>query len=483
MAWDGRAIPLEPTTHLHDPGVPLIMIDAQSTSMITIMELAEKYDVPVPRYTSYPTAPNFSTSVDDQQYREWLRELPNENPISLYIHIPFCDEMCWFCGCYTKVVRRYAPIATYLEALYAEIRLVSGYPSRPIPVRQLHVGGGSPSVLLATDWQRLMNTLHEYFDLTNISEVAVEIDPRDIKEGYIGSLAQSGVTRVSIGIQDFDLAVQQAINRVQPLSIVEDVVSSLRQHNINAINIDLMYGLPGQTVDTVQAMINHTIRLAPSRVALFGYAHVPWIRRHQRMINAAELPNAANRIAQLIVGTHALCRAGYQSIGLDHFAQPGDQLSVALEEGRLRRNFQGYSSDESATVLGLGASAISSLPQGYAQNVVPLAAYRRVVTAGCLPVARGVKVTKNDRLRREVIEQLMCLMEVNLADLCDKYGVDTALFSEEQLALAAMATDGLVDLTENRVRVTNLGRPFVRIIAAVFDAHLSLRAGMHSRAV
>lgn len=445
--------------------------------------LAEKYDRAVPRYTSYPTAPHFRPMADDATYRGWLDELDPAQPLSLYFHIPFCDEMCWFCGCYTKIVNRYEPVRRYLDALEAEIALIADALSGPFRAQHLHWGGGSPTMLQAPDWLELTERLRRAFTLTADAELAVEIDPRDATEEYIAALGEAGVNRASIGVQDFHPDVQAAVNRHQPFAVVERVCGWLRGHGIAAINLDLMYGLPHQTVERVEAMVDLAVRLEPARVALFGYAHVPWMKSHQRLIDEATLPGTAERWRQNAAAGRRLQEHGLVPIGLDHFARPDDPLAVAAAHRRLHRNFQGYTTDAAATLLGLGASAIGSLPQGYVQNLMPLKDYREAVFSGRLPVARGLALGDDDRLRGEIIERLMCDLAVDAAAVCERHGAEPAVLDPALGALAPLAADGLIEVEGRRVAVTEAGRPFVRLAAAAFDAYLGTGQARHSRAV
>jgi oxygen-independent coproporphyrinogen-3 oxidase len=445
--------------------------------------LAEKYDRPVPRYTSYPTAPHFRPTTDDATYRAWLADLDPKQPLSLYFHIPFCDEMCWFCGCYTKIVNRYEPIRQYLDALEAEIALVAEALPGAFRAQHLHWGGGSPTMLEPDDWLALTASLRAAFAFTADAELAVEIDPRDAREEYIAALAAAGVNRVSIGVQDFDPEVQAAVNRHQPFAVVERVCGWLRRHGIGAINLDLMYGLPHQTVERVVAMVDLAMRLDPARVALFGYAHVPWMKSHQKMIDEAALPGPRERWRQCAAAASLLEAYGLQPVGLDHFARADDPLAVAVAKGRLHRNFQGYTTDAAAILLGFGASAIGSLPRGYVQNVMPLKDYREAVFAGRLPVARGLTLGPDDRLRGEIIERLMCDLEVDAAAICRRHETDPRALDAAFASLQPLAADGVVRVEGTRVVVTGEGRPFVRLAAAAFDAYLGTGQARHSRAV
>jgi len=451
--------------------------------MTASLQHAEKYDLRVPRYTSYPTAPHFTAEVDSATYGAWLSQLDQDAPLSVYVHIPFCDEMCWFCGCWTKIVKRYEPIRSYLDALHGEIRLIASLLPARMTLRHLHFGGGSPTMLAPADWLALTGLLGRSFTLADGCEIAVELDPRDTTEAYVAALAEAGVTRVSIGVQDFDAEVQRAINRHQPFEVVERVTGWLRHHGIGEINLDLMYGLPHQTVTKVEAMVDLSLRLAPARVALFGYAHVPWMKSHQKLIDETALPDTQERLRQFDAAAARLLAAGYIAVGLDHFARPDDALGAALVAGRLRRNFQGYTTDDAPILLGFGASAIGTLPQGYVQNTQPLADYRRSIEAGRLPTARGVALSADDRLRRAIIERLMCTLRVDLHDLCREHGFAISTFEAEQRRLISLAADGLVDLQDGRLTVTETGRRFVRIVAAAFDAYLQPGVARHSRAV
>ncbi|MFO1127358.1 MAG: oxygen-independent coproporphyrinogen III oxidase [Rhodospirillales bacterium] len=446
-------------------------------------ELARKYDLRVPRYTSYPTAPHFSAAVDAGQYRRWLGALDPSVPLSLYLHIPFCDEMCWFCGCYTKIVQRYQPIRAYLDALMAEVSLLAEALPDRFGVRHLHWGGGSPTMLAPDDWLQLVACLRRHFHIRDGAELAVEVDPRDATEAYIAALAAAGVNRVSIGVQDFAPDVQEAINRRQPYEVVARVCGWLRGHGITRINLDLMYGLPRQTRDGVVRMVRQAASLDPARVALFGYAHVPWMKSHQKLIDEAALPDAAERFNQATAAATELQGLGFVAVGLDHFARTDDDLARALAGDRLHRNFQGYTTDEAPVLLGLGASAIGALPDGYAQNTAPLRDYGEAVAAGRLPIGRGIVLSEDDRPRREIIEQLMCTLTVDVAAIARRHGLTAAAFADDIDALAPYVADGLVHLDGHRVTVTAAGRPFTRVVAATFDAYLERGQARHSRAI
>ena len=445
--------------------------------------LIAKYGGPVPRYTSYPTAPHFGTAVGPADYGAWLAALPAEVRLSLYVHIPFCDTLCWFCGCHTKIVRRYEPVAAYFEVLIAELRLVAERLGRPRPVSHVHLGGGSPTILRGHDHARLADALAGAFALEADAEIAIEIDPRGIAAADIAALAAAGVTRASIGVQDFEPQVQQAINRIQPFEETAAVVGMLRGAGIERLNLDLMFGLPHQSVETLSRTLEQAMTLQPSRIALFGYAHVPQMKTHQRLMPEDALPGPAERWAQSEAAAEFLVAAGYRRIGLDHFARPDDSLTRALDKGRLRRNFQGYTDDAAPALLGLGASSIGELPQGYVQNQVPMRAYAEAIGAGALATAKGIALDGEDRLRRAVIERLMCDLSVDLDALCAEHGADAAGFDGELARLDGMARDGLVQRRGREIRVPEEGRALLRSVACVFDSYLGRGQARHSQAV
>jgi oxygen-independent coproporphyrinogen III oxidase len=446
-------------------------------------ELLAKYAKPVPRYTSYPTAPHMHAAVGPTAHAQWLAAVPCATPLSLYLHIPFCDSLCWFCGCHTKIVARYEPVAEYLALLAREIDLVAARLGAARPVRHIHLGGGSPTIMAADDLVALSERLRARFDVCDDAELAVEIDPRGLDRARVTALARAGATRASIGVQDVNPVVQRAINRVQPLEGTARAMAWLRDAGIDAINVDLMYGLPHQSLDHVKRTVDAVLALAPDRVALFGYAHVPWMKRHQRLIPTSALPDADLRWAQFAVAAGMLGDAGYEAIGLDHFALAGDPLAIALREGRLHRNFQGYTTDGAATLLGFGASAIGALPQGMVQNAVPIHAWGEAVAGGRLATTRGFALDDEDRLRAAVIEALMCHLRVDLAPLCRAFGRPADHFAAEILMLEPLAADALVVIDGWQLQVPQAARPMLRTVCAVFDAYLQPSETRHARAI
>lgn len=445
--------------------------------------LIERYDLRVPRYTSYPTAPHFGPSVDGAVYAKWLGELKPETEVSLYLHIAYCAQMCWFCGCHTKATKRYAPVQRYMKALHAEVDLIAGRLPARMKLRHVHLGGGSPTVLKPKDLKHLFSHLRERFDVLADAEISIELDPRTTTIDYVKVMADVGVTRASVGVQDFDPLVQKTINRIQSAPLTARVIGWLRGYGIDAINMDLCYGLPHQTVTSLLETIDLALEMTPARIALFGYAHVPWMKRHMRLIPMDSLPDMRARWAQYEAAERHLTQAGYVAVGLDHFARPDDTLAEAATAGKLHRNFQGYTTDDAPVLIGLGASAIGSMPQGYVANEVAIERYISDVHEGVLPIKRGVAVTQDDCLRRAIIEQLMCRMEVDLDEVAARFGVSGDGFARELSALAGLETDQIVRRDGHRLFMTDAGKPLVRAVCAVFDSYLVSGQARHSTAV
>ena len=443
----------------------------------------ERLAAPVPRYTSYPTAPHFHAGVTSETYRRWLGALPDEASLSLYLHIPFCDTLCWFCGCATKIVRRYEPIASYLKVLRSEMAEVGGAVPSSARVSAVHWGGGSPSILTAGDIVRLMDGTRERFAFASDAEFAIEIDPRGLDTERIDALAASGVTRVSIGVQDFDPAVQVSINRVQTVDETRGVIDAFRERGVRSLNIDAIYGLPGQGLRELLGSLREVVRMAPDRIALFGYAHVPWMRTHQKMIPEDKLPSVVERHAMAETAAAFLLGEGYERIGIDHFAKPDDAMALATRAGALSRNFQGYTVDDPHALLGLGASSISRTPHGYAQNAASAGEYARRVEAEGLAVTRGLELGDDDVIRAHVIERLMCDLRFDGRSLYERFGLSAMPLIAEARAICAEDRDGLTQATDTGFVVTPKGRPFVRTVAAKFDAFLNGARARHSAAV
>ena len=446
-------------------------------------ELIEKFAAPVPRYTSYPTAPHFNTAVTSDVYRQWLGALPQASRLSLYLHVPFCDRLCWFCGCHTKQTHRYGPVSRYLQSLEREILAVAHALGGLRPVSAIHLGGGSPTLLTGPDLLGLRHTLEHHFDIARDAEISVEIDPNDIDETKLDALAAFGLTRASLGVQDFDEAVQAAINRPQTFADTKRVVDGLRQRGVVSVNLDVLYGLPLQTTGKLLRTIEQVVSLAPDRIALFGYAHVPWVKKHQRLIAQETLPDTATRFEQASLAAKALETAGYVRIGLDHFARADDKMALAGASGELRRNFQGYTVDPAEALIGLGASAIGKLPQGYVQNTLATGVYQDEVDGGGLAVAKGFALSAEDRVRAAVIEQLMCQLSISYPELAAAFGADADPVIRQAHEIAGRDWADLVQDNDEMFSITEPGRPFVRTIAAAFDTYLAKGVAKHSAAV
>ncbi|WP_395696964.1 oxygen-independent coproporphyrinogen III oxidase [Methylocella sp.] len=433
----------------------------------------------LPRYTSYPTANHFHAGVDQTVFRGWLASLRRDAPVSAYVHVPFCQELCWYCGCSTKATRRYAPVSAYVEALEAELAALAGALGFSPKLKNLHFGGGSPDILTPQDVARLVQALAGTFAFEPGLEFAVEIDPRLMNEQKADAFARAGVTRVSFGVQDFDERVQKAIGRMQSFAATRAAVEAFRARGVGSVNLDLVYGLPRQTLASLEATLQAALSLSPDRLALFGYAHLPQRIANQRLIDEATLPGAQERFEQARLAERVLRRAGYVQLGIDHFAKPDDKIA----QNQISRNFQGYTDDACGALIGIGASAISRLPQGYAQNAVPVGVHAELVKAGGLATRRGFALAPEDEMRGFVIERLMCDFSFPGRALAERYGgLAEPLAREAREALAADA-DGFLEPTLDGFRLREWARPFARQVAARFDAYLGAGGARHSLAV
>ena len=438
---------------------------------------------PVPRYTSYPTAPHFHAGIGNADYARWLGELPAATALSLYVHVPFCDRLCWFCGCHTKQVLRYDPIAAYLPSVNREIGKVAELLDGRGYVSALHLGGGSPSMLKPEDVLGLIVSIRKQYAVSDALEFSIEIDPNDMTPDRYDGLAAAGVTRISVGVQDFNPEVQAAINRIQTFEQTRAVVEGMRARDVGSVNLDVLYGLPHQSVAMVEATVDQALSMRPDRLALFGYAHVPWMKTHQKMIDEAALPGFEARLEQSAAAAARILAAGYVAIGIDHFALPTDTLAQQAGAGKLHRNFQGYTTDAAPALIGLGASSIGNLPQGYVQNVAATGEYIRRIAEDGLAVARGIALSDDDRMRSFVIERLMCEFEVSLAAVTERFGGRAIAVAEDMRRAAHADAEGFIAFDGDRFAVTAKGRPFARLVAAEFDAYLANGAGRHSVAV
>lgn len=435
-----------------------------------------------PRYTSYPTAPHFHAGIDAGTVCSWISGIPEGDRLSLYIHVPYCDRLCWFCACHTKQTNRYDPVASYVKSLIAEIAIAGKLVGGRGEVAALHFGGGSPTLLSPEDLTAIMNTLRGEFRFSADAAISVEIDPNDITEEKLDALASIGLTRASLGIQDFDERVQKAINRDQSFEDTKAVVDGLRARGVPSVNLDVLYGLPHQTLESVEATIRKVLSLRPDRIALFGYAHVPWFKKHQTMIDESALPGPQERFAQQQLATRLIVEAGYQPIGLDHFAKPDDSLAEAARTGRLRRNFQGYTDDRCETLIGLGPSSVSRLRQGYAQNTPAINIYSKQVQEGGLATTRGIAFSDEDLARGWVIERLMCDFAFSAAEAEDRFGELGRQIVREAEALTK-EKDSLLVRNGDLFGIPSEAHVLVRVVAARFDTYLGKGNARHSVAV
>lgn len=439
--------------------------------------LLEKYCQPGPRYTSYPTAPYFQTGFTDADWRAEL-DATRHSPrgLSLYTHIPFCDTLCWYCGCNMVATRDYGRAERYLDWLFREIDLVTEWVAPERVVKQLHWGGGTPTFLRPEDIERLFGHLLAGFTLDPQAEIGCEADPRELTRAHVETLKRLGFNRISLGVQDLDERVQKTVNRVQPESLIREVYGWMREAGFESINLDLMTGLPHQTVASFSRTLDTVIELRPDRLAVFTYAHVPWMKRHQKLIPEADLPDFPTRIALQELILDRLAGAGYVYIGMDHYALPDDELVLAQKSKTLYRNFQGYTTHRDCDILAFGASAISQTGEVYAQNLKKLPDYRDRVLAGRLPTERGIRTTRDDRLRREAITRIMCDLELDTAAFGREWQIDFEGYFDCRAGLESLAADGLLTLEGGLIRVADTGRLFLRNIAMLFDGHLQAPA-------
>lgn len=451
------------------------------------LAVLEKYERAGPRYTSYPTALQF---VREFNSAEFCRAIADSNrgegtrDLSLYFHFPFCESLCYFCGCHMMITRNCDSIEEYLFYMKKEIDLLSGLVSSNRKVVQIHWGGGTPTYLTTEQIEEMAVYIKRRFDVAENAEVGIEIDPRRMTARHLPTIRESGFNRVSFGIQDFDETVQKAVNRIQPEYLTREVVEKSRELGFESINVDLIYGLPFQTVESFEGTIDKIIDIRPSRIAVFNYAHVPWLKKHQRLIPESALPSVRERLRILELVIDRLTGAGYIYIGMDHFAEPDDDLSTALANHSLRRNFQGYCTHSDLDILGVGVSSISELEGVYAQNTKSLTEYKTALDMGRIPTAIGYRLHDDDHLRRYVIQGLMCSGKILKQDIKAKFGVDFDRYFPTSLRqLESLVKDGLVTTDANAIRVSDSGRLVIRNIAMVFDRYLVDTADVHSRTV
>jgi oxygen-independent coproporphyrinogen-3 oxidase len=444
-------------------------------------DLVRRYDVPGPRYTSYPTAVEFRDIAEPvYRYEVDASNTAPAAPLSLYLHIPFCPNLCFFCACNRVVSRNQEKIVAYLARLHREIEMQGALFDEARVVEQIHLGGGTPTSLDGDRLDRLLRALDSHFTLRwdREREFSIEIDPRTVRSHQLARIIGLGFNRISIGVQDFNPVVQKAVNRVQPVAVTLEVLEEARRRGIHGINFDLIYGLPFQTRESFSATLNLVVAAAPDRVALYSYAHLPDRFPAQRRIQAADLPSAQEKLALLEIAVGKLTGAGYVYIGMDHFARADDDLARAQREGTLARNFQGYSTHAGCDMVGLGVSAIGSIGSHYFQNCTELERYEEAIDAGHLAVKRGILSSRDDRIRRDVIQAIMCRDDLDFSSIERTHGIDfRGYFGRELTRLAPLEDDGLVAVGKDALHLTQAGRLLRRPVAMVFDAHLAGSTG------
>jgi oxygen-independent coproporphyrinogen-3 oxidase len=452
-----------------------------------IMQLAasllEKYSKAGPRYTSYPTAPYFTDAFGEKEWLEEIRQTQDKGrDLSLYVHIPFCDTLCYYCGCNMVATKKYDRATEYLKYLFQEIDQVAALTNPARVARQLHWGGGTPTYLHPDDIRRLFAHIASRFTIAADAETGCEVDPRELSREHVKALKEAGFNRISLGVQDLDDTVQRAVNRVQPESLIRQVYGWMREEGFHSVNMDLMVGLPHQTLESFRVTLDKIIAMGPDRLAVFNYAHVPWMKKHQKLIVESDLPSLQTRLALQQLILEKLTAAGYVYIGMDHFAKPEDEIVQAQQSKTLYRNFQGYTTHKDCDIYAFGASSISQTEDVFVQNVKKLSDYYRLVGEGRLPVERGLRVTREDKLRRDAITRIMCDLELDKATFGRTWGIDFDSYFADALAeLKDMEADGLVTLSPEKVTVTQPGRFFLRNIAMPFDAYLKQQSAEKPR--
>jgi oxygen-independent coproporphyrinogen-3 oxidase len=454
-------------------------IESKGAAMSVITpELLTRFDVAGPRYTSYPTADRFVDAFGESDYLQALNHRKSGSigkplPLSLYVHIPFCESLCYYCACNKIITKHKERAAEYLLYLAKEVQLHTAHLGRGQSVSQLHLGGGTPTFMSDGELRQLMALLRAHFELVPGGEFSVEVDPRTVDAQRLGLLAELGFNRLSLGVQDFDPAVQKAIHRIQPVEQVFGLVEASRRLGFESVNVDLIYGLPLQTPESFDRTLVQVNRLRPDRIALYAYAHLPERFKPQRRIHAQELPAGRDKVAMLSRSIDALVNAGYVYVGMDHFALPGDSLAVAKRQGRLHRNFQGYSTQSDCDLIALGVSSIGRMGSTYSQNAKTMQEYGDLLNQGHLPVVRGLALSRDDLIRRSVIMALMCQGQLHFESINLAWLVDfKKLFAHELTQLEDLQSNGLVLLSESGIQVTPMGWFFVRGVAMVFDRYV-----------
>ncbi|PKL88369.1 MAG: oxygen-independent coproporphyrinogen III oxidase [Ignavibacteriae bacterium HGW-Ignavibacteriae-2] len=440
------------------------------------LDLVKKYDRPGPRYTSYPTAPQFNESFTPDMYMDEMIKTNNAvNPpdLSLYFHIPFCDTLCFFCGCNMLISRNRDRIIKYTNYVKKEIDLLRSFIKSDRQVAQLHWGGGTPTHLKPDEIRDLSSYIQNLFPFKSDSENGCEIDPRELTRDHLVALKEAGFNRISMGVQDFNEKVQKAVNRIQPESITVQAVDWVRELGFNSINLDLMYGLPFQTLSEFEKTVDKIIGISPDRIALFNYAHVPWMKKHMTLIKPEDLPAPEIKLEILKMSVAKLTEAGYTFIGMDHFAKPEDDLSIALNEKRLYRNFQGYSTNAGADLYAMGITSISQFGDVYTQNWKTEKEYYEALDSNIVPISKGYQMTEDDKLRKYVITKVMCDFELDFADVENKFSINFDKYFAWGLSnLPELIDDGLISLENRKLKVHEMGRLLIRNVAMNFDGFI-----------
>ena len=457
------------------------------TNKIFNEALIAKYDKAGPRYTSYPTAVQFTEEFGSQEYME-AAEASNarKNPLSLYFHIPFCATICFYCGCNKIITKNRSRSQPYLDRVYKEIEMQGAIFNNKAPVKQLHWGGGTPTFLSHDEMRSLMDKTREEFNILpdDEAEISIEVDPREANAETVTFLRSIGFNRLSMGVQDFDPKVQVAVNRIQPKEITVETIMAARESGYNSISLDLIYGLPLQTVDSFAQTLEEVIELSPDRLSVFNYAHMPHLFKTQKQMNPEDMPSPQEKLLILKQVIERLTEAGYVYIGMDHFAKPTDQLAIAQKEGLLYRNFQGYSTHSDCDLVGMGISSISQIGNIYAQNAKVMPQYEAMIDRGELPIMRGVKLSEDDMIRRHVITEIMCNLKLDLDKVSEDLGIDAREYFKTDLPeLNAMQDDGLIIIENDKYYVQDSGRLLIRNIGMVFDAYLRKNDNRFSRVI
>ena len=439
------------------------------------------FDARVPRYTSYPTAPHFAKHIGSGHFRQWIEAVPAGSGISLYVHVPFCRRLCWFCACRTQGTQSEAPVRAYLETLKTELAMIRAHLPQGVHLSRLHWGGGTPTLLSADMITDLAGAIRDTAPFTETTEFSVEIDPNEIDAPRLDALAAAGMSRASIGVQDFDPAIQKSIGRIQGYDITRDAVDEIRARGVSSLNADILFGLPHQTREKITESVQKLLSLNPDRVALYGYAHVPWMAKRQQMIPSEALPTPEERLSLYETAWRLFLWDNYTEIGIDHFATATDGLTRAKEAGRLRRNFQGYTDDTAEVLIGVGASSISRFPQGYAQNAPATGAHTAAIREGRFSTARGHALTDDDRIRGRMIEALMCDFRIDAVEIRSRFGI-TAPALSALLDGVGRQFPGLLQIDADGLCIPAEARPLTRMVARSLDAY-ALSAAGHSSAI